>query len=51
MTKSIKRVKRQKIKGLGNASCIDYNYRKMGNEKKERKGRKTTRKKVPKRAK
>ena len=41
-------MKEQKIKGLGSASCMDYNYRKMGHEKTERKARKTTRKRCRK---
>ena len=40
----MKRPKRQKIKGLGNASCMNYNYGKTSHEKTERKARKTTRK-------
>lgn len=37
-------MKIQKIKGLGNASCMGYNYGKTSHEKTERKARKTTRK-------
>lgn len=41
-------MKEQKIKGLGNASCMGYNYGKMGHEKTERKGRKRVRKRCRK---
>ena len=37
-------MKRQKIKRLGSASCMGYNYGKTSHEKTEGKGRKTTRK-------